>query len=464
MTRDNGSSGAPRLTNSGLYTQQILSEYLQVRGQLEHVTPQLLQIFSEGKIEILSRVAAGLNKMQPGHPDLPLIHFTIHEIGRSTGQAKKNGGPGKGRKPVISISLEEVPQAFLDVVHHSHHKARLQKDLIYALREILGAARRAGLPEIVDRESLSAFRAELEVRAPSAKTTARKMLDCRRLGRLFGLDAETMAIVTNELRAAELEADQEPALRHAAFRAAPLTPLDYARFARTVSEEAYACSGNRQSIHRLFATAAALALLSFLPERVSDILKLVVGEDVTRDVRGWSSSYFSNKSDVDRSVDYLPDQLTPYLDDLILLGADPGPQGRDLMRLYRHRAATKAPLFARTDLHHAYSAVRIFQLVKERTGHGPHAARKAMTDYQAEIGGSPADIMALLGHRRSSTSVKHYEIRAAAIRRKRTTEKVDQLREELVQAGPFRIATGRLIDLGKICRDLDRQIQEAVLS
>jgi hypothetical protein len=454
MIRDTRTSGAPRDTSSHLYTQKILTEYMQIRGQLEYVTPQLLQVFSEGKIEILSRVAAGLSQMQPEHQDLPLIYFTIHEIGRSMPQV--TSGPGKGRKPVISIPLEEVPQAFLNVIRRSHYKSRLQKDLTYILREILGAARRAGLPEILDRESLSAFRAELEVRAPSAKTIARKILDCRRLGCLFKLDTETMVIVTNELRAAELEAGQEPSQRHAAFRAAPLTPLDYARFARQVSEEAYACLGNRQSIHSLFVTAAALALLSFTPERLADILKLVVGQGITRDARGWSSSYFSNKSNVDRSVDYLPDQLTPYLDDLILLGAEPGPQGKALMRLYRHRVATDAPLFARTDLYRAYSSTRILELVKKRTGHGPHAARKAMTDYQAEIGGSAADIMALLGHRRISTSEKHYAVRAAAIRRKQTTGKVDQLREELVQADQFRIATGKLIDLDRICRDLDR--------
>ena len=454
MIRDTRPLGAPLDTSSHLYTQKILTEYMQIRGQLEYVTPQLLQVFSEGKIDILKRLAAGLSQMQPEHQDLPLIYFTIHEIGRSMPQV--TSGPGKGRKPVISIPLEELPQAFLDVIRRSHYKTRLQKDLTYILREILGAARRAGLPEILDRESLSAFRAELEIRAPSAKTIARKLLDCRRLGRLFKLDTETMVIVANELRAATLNAEQEPSQRHTAFRAAPLTPLDYARFARQVSEEAYACSGNRQSIHSLFVTASALALLSFLPERLADILNLVVGQGITRDARGWSSSYFSNKSNVDRSIDYLPDQLTPYFDDLILLGAEPGPQGKDLMRLYRHRVATKAPLFARTDLHRAYSPTRVFELVKRRTGHGPHAARKAMTDYQAEIGGSAADIMALLGHRRISTSEKHYAVRAAAIRRKQTTGNVDQLREELVQADQFRIATGKLIDLKKICRDLDR--------
>ncbi|CAM5388916.1 hypothetical protein FALB51S_01999 [Frigidibacter albus] len=426
-----------------------------MREQLEHVTPQLLKTFAQGKVDILRRVAAGLNKTQPGHPDLPLIHFTTHEIGRSLVPIAVSTGPGKGRKPVISIPLGEVPQAFLDVIRGSHYKPRFQEDLTVALREVLGAARRASLPEILNRESLVAFRAELETREQSAKTTAKKVLDCKCLGLLFKLDAETMALLTNELRAAKLEAELAPSQRHAAFRAAPLTPLDYARLARSVSEEAYACVGNRQSIHRLFTTAAALAFLSFLPDRIADILKLILGQGVTRDVRGWSSSYFSNKSDVDRSIDLLPDQLTPYLDDLVLLGADPGPQGRDLMRLYRHRVEAEAPLFARTDLHRAYSPGRIFELVKERTGHGPHAARKAMTDYQAEIGGSPRDIMNLLGHRRIATSEKHYAVRAAAIRRQRATEEVGHLRSAL-DDGPWRIPSGKLIDLSRICGDLDR--------
>jgi integrase len=245
---------------------------------------------------------------------------------------------------------------------------------------------------------------------------------------------------------------------HIAFRENPVTPLDYARFARVVSEEAYASKGNRQTIHRLFITAAALSLLSFIPERVSDILKLTVGVEVTRDARGWSSEYFSNKTREDRSVEYLPDQMTPYLDDLLLLGADSGPQGQTLLHIYRHRVKSRSPLFARINLTKAYSPNRVFELTREWTGHGPNAARKAMTDYMAEIGGTPEQVMDLLGHRRISTSEKYYAVFAETIKRKRTLKEINNLREDLAQDRTFRLPNGKLVDLNRIARDLGRSV------
>ena len=445
---------APRSARYMNMIQRVLSEYQQARIQIPDVTREILHIFADGDPTILKNVAAGLAMTSPGHPDLPMLHSVIHDL-RCPIQAV---GPGKGNRPTISIPLRDVPVTDLERIRSSRHQAR-QEHLIYTYRQILGAARRAGLPEVLNRARLSAFRKELGGRAVSSRTMCTRFYECQVLAELWNLDNETMALISRERRAARIKVDQEPSARHAAFRAAPLTPLDYARQARVTSEEAYRCSGNRQSIHRLFVTAAALALLSFIPERVSDILKLVVGRDVVRNSHCWSSHYFSNKTDVDRSVECLPSQLTPFLDDLMLLGANPGPQGRDLLRLYRHRVAIGSPLFARTDLRKPYSAVRIFELVKERTGHGPHAARKAMTDYLVEIDGSRAEIMSLLGHRRASTSQQHYEVRAAAIRRKRTTEKLDGLRKELAQKGAFRLSSGRMVDLNGIHRDLDRTSQ-----
>ena len=438
------------------YTRKIVSEYLEACNQVRNVTPEMLKIFSGGKIEVLKSLASGLGKTAPSHPDLSMIYGAIHDLKRLA-PATGGAGPGKGNKPEICLPLNEVPIADLERIRSIRNYAR-KEHLIYTYREILGAARRANLPEILNRDSLMAFWTEIDGRGLAKKTISGKIQECKVLAALWELDAETMALLSNENRAAKIKADRELSVRHTAFRAAPLSPLDYARLARSASEEAYRCLGNRQSIHRLFVTAATLALLSFLPERVADILKLVIGQDVTRDARGWSSSYFSNKSGVDRSVDYLPAQLTPYLDDLVLLGANPGPQGRDLARLYRHRADARSPLFARTNLRKAYSSTRIFELVKDRTGHGPHAARNAMTDYLVEIGGTRTQIMDLLGHRRASTSEQHYEVRSAAIRRKRTTDTIDRLREELAQSGELRLATGRLVDLNRICRALDRAV------
>lgn len=452
---DNQSGNEGPISNSRLYTRQVLTEYLSIRKDLDQITPDLLRLFAQGSSDILARVAAGLSESAPGHPDLPIIYSVIHEIKAFD---KISTGPGKGRKPIITIPYGDVHEDLLDVIHQSHYSPRSQKNLINALREILGAARRAGLEETLNYDSLSALRGEFYERGISAKTVEIKIRDWKALGRLFDLPEKTMTILDNEYRAARLEADAAPSRMHLAFRGNPVSPLDYARHARVVSEEAYTSEGNRQTIHRLFITAAALSLLSFIPERVSDILKLTVGVEVTRDARGWSSEYFSNKTEEDRSVEYLPDQLTPYLDDLILLGADPGPQGQNLLHLYRHRVQTGSPLFARTDLRRSYSRVRIFELVKERTGHGPHAARKSITDYMAEIGGTPEQVMDMLGHRHISTSEKHYAVFAETIRRTRTLGEIRNVREELARDRSFRLPNGKLIDLNRIARDLDRSV------
>jgi hypothetical protein len=444
-----------RISKPRIYTRQLLTEYLSIRQNLEHITSGLLHLFAQGNSDVLVRVAVELSKTFPGHPDLPIIYSVIHEMKEPP---KATAGPGKGRKPVITLPYEDVSEDLLDVIHQSHYNPRRQKNLIYALREILGAARRAGLEETLNHASLSAIRDELYGRGTTAKSVEIKIELWKTLGQLFGLPETTMQILDNEYRAGKLEADAEPSKRHSAFRKNPVSPLDYARFARLVSEEAYASKGNRQTIHRLFITAAALSLLSFLPERISDILKLKVGVEVTRDARGWSSEYFSNKTENDRSVAYLPDQLTPYLDDLILLGADPGLQDQNLLQLYLHRVETHSPLFARTDLRRAYSSGRIFELVKERTGHGPHAARKSMTDYMAEIGGTPEQVMDLLGHRRIATSEKHYAVFAETTRRTRTLGEIRNVREELARDRTFRLPNGKLIDLNRIAKDLDRSV------
>lgn len=448
-------SGDGRISNSRLYTKQILTEYLSIRNDLDHITPELLRLFAQGSSEILIRVAAGLSERSPGHPDLPIIYSVIHEIQMPE---TITNGPGKGRKPVIAIPYDEIPEDLLAVIHQSHYNPRSQKNLIDALREILGAARRAGLEETLNHESLSALRGELYERGISARSVEIKIERWKALCRLCTLPDETMKIIDNEHRAARLEADTEPSKMHRAFRENPVTPLDYARFARAVSEEGHTSKGNRQTIHSLFITAAALSFLSFLPERISDIIKLTVGIEVTRDAHGWSSKYFSNKTGEDRSVEYLPAPLTPYFDDIILLGADPSPQGQNLLHLYRHRVTIRSPLFARINLREAYSANRVFELVKERTGHGPHAARKSMTDYMAGIGGTPQQVMALLGHRRISTSEKHYAIFAEAIRRTHTLGEIKNRREELARDRTFRLPNGKLIDLHRIARDLDRSV------
>jgi hypothetical protein len=167
----------------------------------------------------------------------------------------------------------------------------------------------------------------------------------------------------------------------------------------------------------------------------------------------------ANKNGFDLALPVLPSPLTPYLDDLILLGADPGFGGEVLDRLYRQRVAMKSPLFARICLQKAYSKNRLFEWIKAATGHGPHAARKSMPDYCAEIGLPVEDAMALLGHRDRKTTEEHYEVFANRHRRTHTQNALSAVRHDfLEQEGLFRTPGGRLVDVEGINRKLRTQV------
>lgn len=431
----------------------FVEQHLALRAALPVYTIEVAQAFAAGRPDVLADVAAMLSKIDPANGDLPVLYAAAHRQRREFGLPK--AGPGKGRAPRLMIPLAEVPAESRNRIEEWRGSEKVRERMLATLRRVLGAARRAGLAERLDGPALAAFRAELQERASPPATLEIYMTDCRRLGCLFKLDAALLALIANEVGGAQRAMQEQPAKRHADFRAAPLTPIDYARAAREASLQAHASTGSRQTRHRLFLTAAVLALLSWLPERISDIVTAKVGQDVIRGPDGWRSEYFSSKTHEDRGL-LLPDALTPYLDDLILLGADPGPDDGVLDRLYRQRAALCSHLFARVDLERPYSATRVFEWVKQRTGHGPHAARKAMADYVAEIGAPLEDILSLLGHRTRGSAGQHYEINASRIRRGRTLERLGQARQDLVAGEAFRTPAGRLVDLDKINRKLER--------
>ncbi|MBB75658.1 MAG: hypothetical protein CMJ75_14225 [Planctomycetaceae bacterium] len=434
----------------------LVKDYLEIRRKIPTISNDILMIFADGNGSVLSRLSTALKATHPDHPDLPVIRGIASDMEKAKGKSRFEGGPGKGKPLRYSIPLKDVPNSWKKLIETSNYADSSKIDMMYELREIMGAARRSGLPVTLGNDALAAYMAEILERKLSKNTIKCKVRNISRLCVLLNVDKSLKELVSNELRAAKLAASSNPSKRHLDFRASPLSPLDYARLARAASEEAYSTRGGVQTVQRLFVTAATLALLSFVPERVADIVGMVVGRDAVRKPDGWALQYVSQKTGVDRSFGCLPDQLTPFLDDLILLGAAPGPRGQGFVDLYRYREHSQSPLFARIDLQRPYSANRIYELVKERTGHGPHAARKAMTDYIAEMGGSTTEVLDLLGHRSIATAEKHYAVRAPALRRKWVLGEVQALREELIGKGKFRLPTGELIDLDRIARELDR--------
>jgi hypothetical protein len=158
-------------------------------------------------------------------------------------------------------------------------------------------------------------------------------------------------------------------------------------------------------------------------------------------------------------VPLLPDMFTPYLDDLILLGADPGFGGEVLDQLYRQRAAMLSPIFATIGLKKAYSKGRAFELIKAEIFHGPHAARKSMPDYCAEIGMPIENAMALLGHESRAITENHYEVFADKHRRSHSQDELTSVRRELLNKEEvFRTPGGKLIDIAKINKTLRKKV------
>lgn len=325
------------------------------------------------------------------------------------------------------------------------------------MRQIYGAARRAGTTEVFDRPALVAFRQELDDRDLTARSIGVAMKDCLCLREALGAEQYLAVLIRRELNAALLRATEEPSVRKEAFRANPVTPIELARKASEVSCMAYACTAGRQTRHRLFLTAAVLAYLSWMPDRVGDLQRLVIGREIIRTNRGWSIGFLAGKTGFEMGIPTLPDEFTPFLDDLILLGADPGIGEEVLHELYRQRVAMQSPLFARTNLRKAYSSGRIFEWIKSETGHGPHAFRKSMADYCAEIGLSVEDTMLMLGHQRREITEKYYEVHANITRRAKTQKSLSTLRQTPCDTDEsFRTPSGRLVDVAKINKSLSR--------
>lgn len=423
---------------------RVLEKYLRVRPPIHVVTKDILDIFIEDKYERIDHLSRALSRVDPNHPDLPIIYGLKRTL------AKRNRKPSsickKGSEPTLSIPIGEVPEDYRDLMLN-FKEGRTRENHFSTLRRILGAARRAHLPEVVNQESIVAFRREISSLAPV--TGHIFMSKTRAIAKALGLDPILIEQLNAECQHFAHRAEQEGSVRKKSFRANPVTPLLYAEQALAAYQEAMQVGIGRQTQHKLFTVAGLLSFLSYDPERLSDFCAFRLGENIFLDPFGWHSDFLSSKTSEDRSVPYFPKILNEFLNDLILLGADPSPD--NLHRLYAQRAAYRGPLFATGDLVTGYGDGHLSTLVRERTGHGTHAARKAMTDYIVRNGGSIQDVMDMLGHRSPETAKEAYEVFAPQFRRERASAALNGMREADAKKGPRRNpATGRLVDPKKI--------------
>lgn len=423
---------------------RVLEKYLTVRPPVHVVTKKMLEAFVEGEHSRVTRLSSALSRVDPNHPDLPIIYALQRDTAKT--RRKPPALCKKGKQPQLSIPVDEVPEEYRELML-SFKEGRTRENHFSTLRRVLGAARRAQLPETVSRESIIAFKRELDFLG--ARNAMYHMGHTRAIARSLHLKPTLIKQLDAECQHFAYLAETETGVRKQAFRDNPVTPLIYAEQALSAHQDAMQIGINRQTQHKLFTVAGMLSFLSYDPERLSDFAAFRLGENIFLDPFGWHSDFLSSKSSEDRSVPYFPKILGEFLNDLILLGAEPSPD--NLHRLYAQRAAHKGPLFATAGLITGYGKGHLSTLVRERTGHGTHAARKAMTDYLVRNGGSIQDVMDMLGHRSPETAKAAYEVFAPQFRRERASAALSALREMDAQKGPRRNpATGRLVDPKKI--------------
>lgn len=418
----------------------VLKKYLNVRPAVHIVTREVLELFVDGHHHRADRLARALVRVNPNHPDLPVIYALASDIGKAG--RKPPALYKKGSEPQLSIPINEVSEEYQNLMMN-FNEGRTRENRFSTLRRILGAARRAQLPERVNRDSIVAFRRELA--SLGAMNALYHMKNTRAIAKSLNLDSLLLEQLNAECQHFAHLAKKQGSVRKKAFRDNPVTPLTYAAQASSAHQEAMQIGLNRQTQHKLITVAGMLSFLSYDPERLGDFSAFRLGENIFLDAFGWHTDFLSSKSSVDRAIPYFPEVLGLFLDDLILLGAEPSPD--NLHRLYAQRASYRGPLFARIDLVTCYGNGHLSTLVKERTGHGTHAARTAMTDYLVRNGGTIQDIMDMLGHRSPETAKNAYEVFAPQFRRERASGVLTALREAEAQNGLRRNpATGRLVD------------------
>lgn len=115
--------------------------------------------------------------------------------------------------------------------------------------------------------------------------------------------------------------------------------------------------------------AAALALPVAAPLRIGDLSRLRIGREIVRDANGWALTTRTRKTGGDYDRPELWPELTPYLDELLILEAP----GGDLWTGYDRRTGT--PLFSRDGGESAMTADWISDVWYEHIGIGEHIVR-----------------------------------------------------------------------------------------
>lgn len=267
------------------------------------------------------------------------------------------------RALAVSVPADALPEAWrqaLDALRAGRRgrgaAPRSIDTMTTAARQLVWAARRAGLPDAISLDTVRAYDRALEERGARASSRAILFASLRALGRRIGVEEELLADLGDLVAHYERRARGEGKLKEG--RLADLPDLGAVfDHANALLDEAAGVTDRRRRV-TLYVDGAALAFLSLIPLRNQDTV-LVWGRDVCwigdDGPEEWGLSerdeplhYYLDlrTSKIDAALaGPLAPILTPFLDALILRGQDE----RLLPELRRRIMEARSPVFPRTN-------------------------------------------------------------------------------------------------------------------
>ncbi|MDF2233201.1 hypothetical protein P2H44_11620 [Albimonas sp. CAU 1670] len=353
----------------------------------------------------LRRQRKVLERLIGAHPVLERLEEAIRRKDRACDAARRSGRPGKERPGrSVSVPPEDLPPAWrkiLDglalgesVVDMAPPAPSIVKRMDQKLRQLIWSARKAGLPDELSVATARAYYTDLQARGLRPATLRASFEELCRFARHAAMSPDLIEALQRTYNTLGKDERLTPALKHGKVHAIGTT-VDVIVKAEALLREAQATQP-RRSRRTLENAAAALALFALAPVRLADTA-LHFGRQLRWDAEGWSLSMHLSKGKnayglrFDRRVD-------PYIDTLILRGADPA--WLDDLRddcLARQRALFLTP--AGTPAGPGY----VSDLWRRHLGTGEHIAR---TLIHAQV---PTRTAMLMTGQRSERTAKAYQ-------------------------------------------------------
>ena len=392
---------------------KLVDGFLKLPRRNGLVSEQDVLAFAEESPKRALTLRITFGKLAPTHPDMIALRTVAMRL--QPPQDRQPGSENRGRPRSVSVAPEDLPDSMrcwlADMRAQSDHAGprysrEIMRGIENALTQLVFSARRRGLTEEICQETLIAWIDDMEERGCTNSSIKSSMHFALFYAERANLDPEIVEMIRGDRsRYSEwaLEDDTRRTKRREQMPVA-LSDIAHAVYSWRKKAEAVTGEAHDDAWRRMWVGVALLALLTFRPLRVKDLLRLKVGISAIREANTWHIDIITSKMNK-RINKTLSPRLTKFIDHAILQGMICQNEGQ-FWELYHRREGSA--LFARPD-GKPFSHAWVYLLCVEAYGHGPHEARSLSYDRMAKHGEKGRRIAQdNVGHI-SAESVQHYK-------------------------------------------------------